>query len=286
MEAKGIRLTLLGTLLLVVGFGCDKIDMRGMFRSYELVDERFDTSMARNALLGYINREYIEDTTQEYTVIAMGDSHIGGIVNFRRFMEEVKTNRPSAVVMVGDITTGRSEHYALFDEALGRRKRPGKYALIGNHDLYFNGWQEFKTRFGPSVYFFYVHNRYFKDLFICLDSGSGTLGKKQSEWLKKLLAEERGKYRHCVILSHVNLFRTRQTGSTNPMVEELQMLTELCVKHNVNMVVTGHDHKKSVEKLGPTTFIGLEALLDGHKNAGYAKLHFSASGIRHEFVTF
>ncbi len=128
--------------------------------------------------------------------------------------------------MNGDITTGRADDYNTLSDIRPKKNDIESFLTVGNHDLYFNGWKEFYARFGASVYYFTVKTPLASDLFICLDTGSGTLGEKQMKWLTKLLASERKKYRHCVVFTHVNFFRTRHTGSTNPPVEELQLLMD------------------------------------------------------------
>ena len=97
---------------------------------------------------------------------------------------------------------------------------------------------------GPSVYWFEVAHSSGSDLFIALDSASGTLGRKQMEWLKGFLTGQRHMYRHCVILTHTNLFYTdnSQTGSGNMAMEETHALLDLFSRNNVTLCLQGHDH--------------------------------------------
>ena len=76
------------------------------------------------------------------------------------------------------------------------------------------------------------------------------------------------------MFTHNNFFRTRHTDSTNPLVEEIDVLVELFTRYNVNMVITGHDHKKDAEVFGKTTYIVMDALKDGQSNAGFFRLNF------------
>ena len=156
--------------------------------------------------------------------------------------------------------------------------------MIGNHDLYFDGWKQFYTHFGSTTYLFTVETPEASDLFICLDTGSGTLGSNQLEWLKNMLQEERPNYRKCVIFTHNNLFRIRHTTSTNPFVEEVRVLSELCLKHEIDMVITGHDHERNAVKFGNTTHITMDALQDISENAGYFTLFINQGEIDFEFV--
>ncbi len=59
---------------------------------------------------------------------------------------------------------------------------------------------------------------------------------------------------------------------------------ELCVKHKIDMVIAGHDHKKNTAILGNTTHITLDALLDDYNNAGYFKLLIKQGEIGYEFI--
>jgi hypothetical protein len=156
--------------------------------------------------------------------------------------------------------------------------------MVGNHDLYFDGWKSFYSLFGSSVYLFTVKTPESTDLFVCLDSGGGTFGKKQLEWLQDILKSERPNYRHCILFTHNNFFRTRHTTSTNPFVEEVRVIMELCLEHQVDMFVTGHDHKKANLTFGNTTFLTTNALHDGYKQSGFLKLTIIGNRIEYEFI--
>jgi hypothetical protein len=54
-------------------------------------------------------------------------------------------------------------------------------------------------------------------------------------------------------------------------------------KNNVDMVVTAHDHEHSYETFANTTYIIMDALLDGFKQAGYLNLNVSGGKIGFSF---
>jgi len=137
----------------------------------------------------------------------------------------------------------------------------------------FDGWKHFSRLFGSSVYYFTIATPTKEDLYICLDSGSGTLGKSQLKWLKNLLENSRSAHDLCVIFTHVNFFRDRHTLSTNPLTKELLVLIDLFEQHRVNMVIMGHDHVRAVNVLGNTTYLTLDALLSALHNSSYIKLY-------------
>jgi predicted phosphodiesterase len=272
------------TLLLVFTFtGCENVDVTGMFNSSESVNQRFEQSMNWNALHPY---KEITVTSDNYFILSMGDSHVGGTKNLNSFLSIAKTTNASAVVMVGDLTTGHSNDYAVFQNNLLYHDSLNTFLMVGNHDLFFDGWNEYYSRFGSSVYLFTIKTPTAEDLFICLDTGNGTLGNKQLDWLNEILQTSRNNHRFCTVFTHNNFFRNRHTLSTNPLVEELLVLMDLFTKYRVDMVITAHDHIKYAEKFGNTNYIIMDALMDGLDYAGYLRLSVENGNIEYRFMNF
>lgn len=259
---------------------CETVDLRGMLISYESVNSRFEQSMEWNSIHPYKELVVPKD---EYTIFTMSDSHVGGTQNLEIFFENAISANAIAAVMAGDITSGQADDYEVFEKHQPDPESIDLFHLVGNHDLYFNGWEQFYPRFGSSTYMFSVRTPVATDLFICLDTGSGTLGSKQLDWLKGIIENERAECRRCVIFTHNNLFRFRRTTATNPLVEELYVLMELFIENNVDMVITGHDHQKDAELFGNTIHIVLDALKDGYSDAGYMELHITGGTIHYSF---
>jgi 3',5'-cyclic AMP phosphodiesterase CpdA len=271
-------------VLLLIGFifsACNYADMGGMFVVNESVNERFEQSVKANNLTGDFG---FVTNSDDYQLVVMGDVHIGGTENFDKAIEQIKVLNPIALVLDGDICNGNAEDYETLEQHLPEKTDLMYFMLAGNHELYFGGWNEYYSRFGSSSYYFTVKTPVATDLFICLDTGSGTLGSKQLAWFKKLLVESRLQYRRCIVFTHNNLYRIRHTLSTNPTNEELLVLTELFAKYKVDMVVTGHDHFKNVIKLGNTTHITMNALHDGFMYAGYFQINIIEGQVNYEFV--
>lgn len=222
--------------------------------------------------------------TDNYSLYVMGDSHVGGIKNLDAFFKDAMNAKVEAVVMVGDLTTGKADDYQTFLKHLPSSDTLLSFPLAGNHDLYFDGWKHYYALFGSSTYYFKIKTPQATDLYICLDSGSGTLGNDQLNWLKNMLSIERPGCRHCIVFSHVNLFRSRHVSSTNPLVDELLVLMDLAVKHQIDMVITGHDHVRDEEMLGNTVYITLDALLDGCSHASYLNLTLNQGKINYSFI--
>ncbi len=277
------RLTSYIILLLLLMSSCEKVDLRGMFMAYESVNSRFSDSMRWNE--AHPPRAIVVEE-DAYTLFVMGDSHVGGTDNLDIFFGDALAAGAEAALMAGDLVTGRRKAYERFERHLPDPDAIALFPVAGNHDLYFNGWEEYYARLGSSTYLFTVQTPEAADLYICLDSGSGTLGSKQLDWLRETLENKRQDYRHCIVMTHNNFFRFRRTASTNPLVEELHVLMDMFTRHNVNMLITGHDHRRSDEVFGLTRYVTLDALLDGFSHASYMVLSVENGEIGVEFVSF
>ena len=61
---------------------------------------------------------------------------------------------------------------------------------------------------------------------------------------------------------------------------------DLFTEYKVDMVITGHDHKRDVEVFGLTTYIQVDALMDGLIYAGYMNLNVRNGVIGYKFMDF
>lgn len=259
---------------------CDKFEMRGFFASYEDVNLRFNQSMKWNSDNPY---KVIEVQGENYSLFVMSDSHVGTSKNLNKFFGMAIENQVAAAVMVGDLTTGHEKDYRILDQIIPDENSLLTFKIPGNHDLYFDGWKQFYKLFGSGTYFFTVKTPVAEDLFICLDTGGGTLGDLQLAWFKDLLISRRNNFRHCVVLTHCNILRDRNTTSTSPQLEEVYLLLEMFLIHRIDLVISGHDHKRSSSVFGNTTYITMDAILDGYRDAGYLTLTSTYGNLSYEF---
>jgi len=249
------------------------------------VNQRYSQSMVWNEAYSY---QEIIVKSDEYSILFMGDSHVGTTENLKKFINIAKSSGASAVAMAGDLTTtGSEEEYNLLKQCLPQTDSLFSFLTVGNHDLWSNnGWQEFYTLFGPSCYLFNVKSPVANDLYICLDTGSGTLGTEQFEWFENILQNQRQDYRRCIVFTHNNFIRFRHSLISNPQIEELNKLIELFTRYHVDMLITGHDHEKNTDSFGITTYVVMEPLKDGVDNAGYLELRIKNGNTLFSFENF
>ena len=233
--------------LSITASSCSHLDLKGMFMpTGEGVEKRFAQSkeMHEDLKIGSVKAQ------ENYSFYVATDPHIDQThTNLGIFNDALKNDSEAAFgVVLGDCIDVKG-NLPKYLEALSYS--PDKHAydqqvfhVLGNHDLFFNGWVDFKELVGPAVWWFEVEFDGGKDLFISLDTATGSLGRNQTEWFKSFLAANRKDYRHCVILTHTNFFYTdnSQTSSGNMPLEESYALIDLLGKHKVSLVLQGHDH--------------------------------------------
>jgi predicted phosphodiesterase len=235
----------------------------------ESANQRFILSMDWNNSHSYSK---ISVPSDNYSLLVMGDSHVGGTNNLDRFFNIATSMNAAAVVMAGDLTTGKAGDYDKFQQHLPLQELLPQFLIAGNHDLWGDGCNEFFTRFGTSTYYFTIDTPVATDLFICLETAGGTLGNMQLDWLRDILQNERSNYRHCIVFTHNHLIRSRHSEVSNPPIEEMQILLGLFSNYNIDLVVTAHDHKYDTVEFGNTTYVIIDPLKDGLSNAGYFEI--------------
>jgi hypothetical protein len=295
----GIRLTGFVNFLLVCLYmvSCgdpSDLELSRLICWDESVNERFVSSMEWN-------KKYLDSIimvpSDHYQIYCMADSHIGSTadehepttMNFDKILSAVKTDKPAALVIAGDLGTGREKDNVLVHEHLSE-VLVSQFFMVGNHDLFFDGWDSFLQIFGSSSFYFTIQTPVAKDLFICLDNGNGTLGSKQVKWLRKVLETIRPEYRHCIVFAHNNLFRIPQKEFSEPPVstppiEELNLLLDFFARYEVNAYISGHGHETQKSIIGTTRNIIIGTCLDGSDYPGYLKIQFQDGEIAYKFVS-
>ena len=265
------------TSTLVVMCGCNQIDFKGFFMpTSEGVDKRFEQSMEIN---NNLKAETIH-AQEGYTFYVAADPHIYDTSRNLGTFNDVVRNDGEALfgVVLGDCVDAKDNFYRYL-EALSFN--PEKHAydhslfhVLGNHDVFFDGWTDFKACVGASVYWLEVLFDKGKDLFITLDTATGTLGRKQMEWLRAFLAEKREEFRHCVVFTHTNFFYTdnSQTGSGNMPMEESLALIDFLGQQKVSLVLQGHDHYREDLTYDNVRYVILGTIRDEAKAPEYLKV--------------
>lgn len=267
---------ILVSLVMLTAVSCSDTDIIGMAWSLSgTPDNRFKESVAN---WGPEHGACLEARSDEYRVYAFSDAHVSSTSrNLDCFTRDFLADDNAApfALCAGDLISGRDNMKLFAGSVQELMNNPHKqlYIAAGNHDMYFGQWKEFKELFRTSTYWFEVRTpSQGKDLYIALDSASGTLGRMQTEWLEELLAGRREDYRNVIVFTHTNLFMKDYSSGTsdNYTVEETHHIIGLMNRYDVNLFVCGHGHKRDETSLGATLYSTLDALGDSFPQASYA----------------
>ena len=257
--------------------GCHKVDLTGLVAPASAeVNQRARESLDINAERGAID---IVSPTDDYRVYVCSDIHVEN--DHHRFSEFLRRQRSDSEARLGLLLGDISSQPGAMETAAGiMAYQPSRdvyntpvMTIVGNHDLFFNQWEDYKRFFGSSTYAFTVTTPNYRDLYVMLDSGGGCHGKTQMEWLREVL-QTRGQYRHCVVCSHVNVFRTdmSQFISGNLPLEETYELLDILANSNVELYLQGHDHHRKETLYGGVRYITLDSLKDSVSYVSYVRL--------------
>ncbi len=252
------------------------LDIAGMFSpNGEVVNTRFEQSMAYNQSRDVISLDMGAD---EYMVYVCTDSHITrkSHQNLDYFIAQYKAETaPKVAVHLGDVIDAQ-KNLPCADSILhfaGQTIADTIFVTPGNHDIYFKQWQEFRQFFKTGTYWFETRNGVKKlDLFICLDSAEGTLGDKQTEWLRNLLeTKSKEGYRRMIVFTHTHLWKldSSQGHTSNMALEETYEITSLLAQYKIPYVWSGHQHARQSVVFKGVNYLVLNATKDTEKGQSY-----------------
>lgn len=262
---------------------CDKYDIQGFFiaPSKERVNKRFEQSIEYNQ--NHLNDTLIISNQEDYTFLAASDFHVKTTaINLAKYTKITNTNSDVLFsTILGDITDQLGGLQIAYDSINNNKGDAIIRTLAGNHDTYFDQWSEYYKLFGSSTYFFVVKIPTTSDLFIALETASGTLGKSQKKWLEDILEEKRSQHRYCFILTHTNFFDTElsQFPSGNYSLEETAFLTHIFDQYDVSLIINGHDHTYDYIELDGIRYLTLEDAQDLDNKPTYFAINVQANAV-------
>jgi predicted phosphodiesterase len=250
-----ILLIFLSTFYLV---SC-KADPKGLVSSTD-VDKRFEDS----ASLPEKNDVVIGEAETEFSFIVIADPHVyhgsdSGIKALKAKLIQDRTNgeNDKFLIACGDISQrGDTDDFLAFRDTL--ESEFPVYTTIGNHDLYFNGWYNYREILGKSCYTFKAGPLV---RFVSFDSANGTLGRKQKNWLEGVLKNSTEPL--CILLTHFELFSPNSTTIQQYTdIEEAYYLIHLFKKTGVDYVLMGHSHDYYDKEINGTHYVNISDFTD------------------------
>ena len=252
--------------------GCNRLDMVGMFINRSDTEERVNDWLDYNEQFG---EPVFENVPDNYRVYSCSDSHYSDRddvtpqgENDRVFNFVTAERNDSCAVfslIAGDLANESGETpYIMIENSIRYNaerqiKNDPCFPIVGNHDVYYDCAKFYKQHFHTSTYSVTVKTvGGHQDLFLFLDSGNGTHGKRQMDWLEDKLSH-RDEYRNCVVVSHCWLFRTSYNYTTTPAAnlpeDEQYAFMDLMSDNNVSLVVMGHFHACEQRQFNGVTYV-------------------------------
>ncbi len=209
-------------LTLLIVFGCV---------SRTVPNQRFQASQALTA------PTLAASSATEFSFAAVGDLHIagGGTERLKTIVSQATAENDSFLVLLGDIVdTGvKSDFEAVHTSLAGF---PTLF-VIGNHDIFNDGWTSYALLNGPSHYSI----EFASSRFIAIDTADGAVTQSEFDWLKKEL--ENNKKENVFILSHyLPHIPGQRTYLRLSNEAEAVRLMKLASEHHVRAWLGAHYH--------------------------------------------
>jgi hypothetical protein len=222
--------------------------------------------------------------TNQFSFILTGDTHIGspnGEV-LRQIIGQAVVAGDAFFVISGDITQGGLVgEYRQFKTLFDLESMPYR-AAIGNHDIFFSGWNDFKQEIGKSIYSFNADNVHI----VVLDSANGILGEDQLNWLRADL--EGNTNPHILISTHFPPWNGHFSSIFKmPSDEEVAILKQILYDFDVDIMAAGHYHGYTEHDIGRTKFIvsgGANDVLDPGESKHFIRITVNGESMTHQMI--
>lgn len=254
----------------------------------DTTNKRVEQSLAWNEQNGY---KTLRVPTDNYRFYVGSDVHVEKTTrNLDKWTCALRNDTNAYFGIIAGDCVNEPKAFHVFAPALRfdpatQKRNDTIFTTLGNHDLYFEQWDDYKSYFGTATYWFEVQTPTQKDLFIGLDTGNGTLGTTQFDWLRDLLAARRDAYRHCIVFTHTNLFKNdNSTFPTSEMaLEETFKITDLMQKYRVDVYLQGHDHNQETVVYRDVEYVIVPTMRDDQPNPRYV-LGACGDKVSYEFL--
>ena len=254
---------------------CNRLDVKGMFFSSgshteDRVADWLQWNDSHQAVV-------LDNAPDNYHVYVCSDIHITDSTSrVQRFLNAEYADPLGLFSFInGDLANEAGERpYRLLDSLFSLPSADDTcFVVVGNHDIYFDCEQYYRQYFHTSTYTVTVNTLGgASDLFIFLDSGNATHGRRQLEWLRQLL-QQRDRYRHVVVATHTCLFRNSYNYSTTPAAnipeDETYELLNLMQQSHVSLFLMGHFHHKEQHLIGSVPYVMTDNLNEEKDTPSY-----------------
>lgn len=242
-----------------------------------------------------------------YKVLVVSDVHFGSKIThydekFYSWVEQQFENAddsqwPKFMICLGDIVEVGEEKYFLeykaftekIEEIAATARGDNKfkvYTITGNHDLMDSGWQYFEKDIFPytSCYKFTTQAKGSDKAFswYFLDSGNGSLGRKQLKLFKEAAYSDPNPKIFC---THYPVYSDAPFYFILQNTDERDEILKICNDTKVKQIYGGHYHEYRHVDYGKFEENSLESYID-YQNVGIITVDSENESVTTEFVQF
>jgi predicted phosphodiesterase len=190
-----------------------------------------------------------------YSFIVVSDTHFGRTTQADIAGLAARLGDASFVVVNGDITNkGDPDELDCFLSFAAALLPVPCYPVIGNHDIFYDGWANWKNHIGSTIYRVDANGGAATLLF--LDSANTFLGDRQLNWLAGELSASAGRV---FVFSHVNLFAINLDNYAQ-LNERPRLLSIL--KDKAAAMFMGHSHQHNETHIAGTLYLTVASFVD------------------------
>lgn len=213
----------------------------------------------------------------EYSFLVVADPHInnGKTGRFERLKNVIDdpANDIRFAVILGDITEwGTKSDLQAFINVIENQFDIPTYPVIGNHDVYFGNWSNWKELIGSTSYRI---NAGATTLFI-MDNANLYFGKQQMDWLE---SELRSAGDRVFVFTHAHFFMRSPVGAQHHDINERARFASM-LRGRASAVFSGHKHVGTeIHVVGGVRYI----TLDSFDSGAYLIVKVDGDGVRYDF---
>lgn len=214
----------------------------------------------------------IGEADSVYTVAIFTDIHFGKTgherheQDFLDWLLELKDQNqlPKFTICLGDIADhgyeSEFENYNKFTAQIEEITGSKVFNVLGNHDLYNDGWRFYHKLIYPNASFYHFKTTNFSWYFI--DNASGSLGTSQYNSIKNSFENDSSPK---IILAHIPFYGNPNFYFGNfamQNTDETDKLITLFAKNNVKYFVAGHTHHYYKNSFDSFTELSVPSILN------------------------
>lgn len=190
-----------------------------------------------------------------FSFLFVGDMHLTGSNTYRldTVLQAAQDHGDSFIVFLGDlIEKGARSDFETFKATVSAHGFSEKVIyVLGNHDIFEDGWSSFRELLGPSHYAISVGNC----KFIILDSADGIVGEKQKDWMEDQLKQSNSS-QHTFVLSHyMPVVPGQRTYLKLANESEAVDLMKMMSRFGVEAWLGGHYHSYVKQRIDNVNYI-------------------------------